>query len=104
MEFRHDGVTIHYATAGTGSPILFLHGLGGRLENWSQQMATFSRTHQAIAIDLPGHGRSEGREIDFLDYWQSIEGLLDHLGLESATLCGLRTAGFDGRPQSPRDR
>lgn len=90
MDFRHDGVSIHYVTAGEGDPILFLHGLGGRHENWSHQVASFSRTHRAIAIDLPGHGRSGGgRAISFLDYWRSIEALLDHLELESVTLCGL---------------
>jgi pimeloyl-ACP methyl ester carboxylesterase len=88
MEVRHDGVVIHYVTAGKGNPILFLHGLGGRLENWSLQIAEFRQTRRVIAVDLSGHGRSSGREISFLDYWRWIEALLDHLGLESATLCG----------------
>lgn len=89
MFFRHDDTAIHYVTAGSGAPLLFLHGLGGRVENWVHQMAAFSETHRVIAIDLPGHGRSEGRDIGFRDYWRFIEALLDHLGLADATLCGL---------------
>lgn len=89
MNFRHDGTEIHYVAAGRGEPVLFLHGLGGRVENWVHQIALISKTRQAIAIDLPGHGRSEGREISFLDYWRTIEALLDHLELPDVTLCGL---------------
>ncbi len=89
MRFSHDGHQIHYVAAGQGAPVLFLHGLGGRVENWVHQIAFVSKTHQAIAIDLPGHGRSEGREVSFLEYWRSIEALLDHLEVSSVTMCGL---------------
>ena len=89
MYFSHDGNRIHYVAVGQGAPVLFLHGLGGRVENWVHQIAFVSKTHQAIAIDLPGHGRSEGRDVSFLDYWRTIEALLDHLDLPAVTLCGL---------------
>jgi len=96
MHFGHDGNRIHYAAAGEGRAVLFLHGLGGRVENWTHQIAFVSKTHRAIAIDLPGHGRSEGREVSFLDYWRTIEALLDHLDLPSAILCGLSKGARTG--------
>lgn len=89
MRFVHDGREVHYVAVGQGQPVVLLHGLGGRADNWVHQLQFLSKTHQAIAIDLPGHGRSEGRDVCFLDYWRTIEALLDHLGLEEATLCGL---------------
>lgn len=89
MIFEHDGVSIHYVSAGEGQPLVFLHGLGGQLENWINQIAHFAKTHHVIALDLPGHGRSGGGEIGFLDHWRSLDALLDHLGLTNAVICGL---------------
>ncbi len=89
MIYDHDTGPIHYVTAGEGPPLVFLHGLGGQLENWTHQIAGFAKTHRVIAPDLPGHGRSGGEEIGFLDHWRSLEALLDHLGLARVVLCGL---------------
>jgi hypothetical protein len=35
-----------------------------------------------LAIDLPGHGRSEGRDASFDRYWDAIHALCDHLDIE----------------------
>lgn len=87
--FTHEGRSLHYTLEGEGPPLLFVHGLGGNAENWVLQRAAFAPTHQVIAIDLPGHGRSEGREVPFPLYWQAIRGLCDHLGIERLSICGL---------------
>lgn len=96
MEFGHDGHAIRYVTAGHGKPLLFLHGLGGRLENWVHQMDAFARGHRVIAVDLPGHGRSGGREVSFLEYWRTLEALLDHLDLANVAICGLSKGARTG--------
>ena len=72
MIFEHDGVSIHYVSAGEGQPLVFLHGLGGQLENWINQIAHFAKTHHVIALDLPGHGRSDGGEIGFLVFVNTV--------------------------------
>lgn len=42
-----------------GVPILFVHGNGGSSEQWKAQLEHFrGRGHRAVAIDLPGFGRS----------------------------------------------
>jgi pimeloyl-ACP methyl ester carboxylesterase len=43
---------------GDGRPIVFVHGLGGRAENWRPQLDTLGRSHHVLAVDLPGFGRS----------------------------------------------
>ena len=80
---------IHYKCEGAGEPLLFIHGLGGNVENWILQRSAFAATHRVLAIDLPGHGRSQGREVPFTEYWRAIEGLCDHLAIEAASICGL---------------
>jgi len=58
--------TIHYHTAGrheswVGRRVLYVHGTGCNGEVWLPHMAEISDAHTAVAIDLPGHGRSPGR-------------------------------------------
>lgn len=87
--FIHDGCRLHYTQEGAGPALLLLHGLGGNTENWILQRQAFADSHRVLAIDLPGHGRSEGKDISFLDYWTAIGALLDHLEIERTAICGL---------------
>jgi sigma-B regulation protein RsbQ len=87
--FRHDGRTLRYTLEGAGQALLFVHGLGGRAENWLLQRAVFAPVRRVIAIDLPGHGRSEGRDVSFDRYWEAIYALCDHLHIERIAICGL---------------
>lgn len=44
---------------GRGVPIVFVHGNGGNAEQWRAQLDHFrAHGHRALAIDLPGFGRS----------------------------------------------
>ena len=52
------GSGVAYREAGTGLPIVFLHGMGGGAASWDFQLEEFSRTHRAIAWDMPGYGGS----------------------------------------------
>ncbi|MCP4656957.1 MAG: alpha/beta fold hydrolase [bacterium] len=40
-------------------PLVFVHGLAGRLEHWSAQLTALGPARCGIAIDLPGHGGSD---------------------------------------------
>lgn len=55
-----DGTRIHYKVVGRGRPtIVFLHGLGGDMNVWREQVAALHTRARLILIDLPGHGDSE---------------------------------------------
>lgn len=45
--------------AGTGSPLLLLHGLGASKVSFVPTMAAMAADHEVHALDLPGFGRSE---------------------------------------------
>ncbi|OLP52967.1 alpha/beta hydrolase [Rhizobium rhizosphaerae] len=47
-----------YAVAGSGAPLVLIHGVGMRLEAWAPQIAALSERFEVIALDLPGHGES----------------------------------------------
>ncbi|MEM9557366.1 MAG: alpha/beta fold hydrolase [Acidobacteriota bacterium] len=42
--------------------VLFVHGLGGMLEQWAPQLAALPPSVHGLAVDLPGHGRSDRPE------------------------------------------
>jgi len=56
-----DGLRIRYARRGAaeGTPVLFVHGFGGDLDNWLFNIDAIGEKHPVIALDLPGHGQSE---------------------------------------------
>jgi pimeloyl-ACP methyl ester carboxylesterase len=41
-----------------GTPIVFVHGMGGSTATWRAVMDLLARRHHVLAVDLPGHGAS----------------------------------------------
>ncbi|MFH0297423.1 alpha/beta hydrolase [Bradyrhizobium sp. 31Argb] len=87
--FIHDGRRLHYTLEGAGPALLFVHGLGGNADNWMLQRLAFAATHRVVGLDMPGHGRSEGRGVPFDRYWEAILALTEHLKIERIAICGL---------------
>ncbi len=54
------------------SPIVFIHGAGGSHQVWLQQLRILGRRRKAIAIDLPGHGDSNGSGADRIEVYRDI--------------------------------
>ncbi|HLZ62645.1 MAG TPA: alpha/beta hydrolase [Ktedonosporobacter sp.] len=52
------GQHLHYRTAGTGSPLVLLHGYGTSSYVWQRVLPYLARQHQVFMVDLPGHGHS----------------------------------------------
>lgn len=53
---------VHYFDSGSGdAALVFLHGWGGRAEQWREQRP-LATGHRALFLDLPGHGRSDVSE------------------------------------------
>lgn len=51
-------VDLAYSEAGSGSPLVLIHGLGGSQADWPLQMPLFAQHYRTIAVDLRGHGQS----------------------------------------------
>jgi pimeloyl-ACP methyl ester carboxylesterase len=47
-----------FAKAGRGFPLVLLHGLGASSFSWRENIGPLSRHYQALALDLPSHGRT----------------------------------------------
>ncbi|MYE82772.1 MAG: alpha/beta fold hydrolase [Gammaproteobacteria bacterium] len=56
-----DGLRIHYERhGGAGDAIVFVHGYGGAMEDWSHQVREFAPDHRVLVFDHRGHGASDG--------------------------------------------
>jgi len=47
------------------TPLLILHGLGGSIESWTNNIAFLSTKFRIIALDLPGFGLSDKPKISY---------------------------------------
>ena len=60
-----DGIRTSYMEEGSGTPILFVHGLAGYKENWEYNVPEFGKRFRAIALDLPGFGHTERPDVPY---------------------------------------
>jgi pimeloyl-ACP methyl ester carboxylesterase len=90
MFIELNGVRHHYVSKGEGPPVVLIHGLGGTLHYWYGVMENLSLHHHVVALDLRGHGRSDGTKGQFtIDTWaQDVEALISALELPPLTLVG----------------
>lgn len=82
--------------AGEGPPVVLLHGLGATKASFLPTVAALSRSHRAIAIDLPGFGDSDKPLTGAYDarfFARAVVALLDTLGFERAHLVGNSMGG-----------
>lgn len=55
-----DGVSIHYFSGGSGSPLVLVHGLGSSAAvEFYFNLEALAANRRVLAIDLPGFGRSD---------------------------------------------
>jgi 3-oxoadipate enol-lactonase len=84
-----DGNTMHYVSYGEGPPVVFVHALGGSANAWHGVMQAMKQHHHCIAMDLRGHGRSQGRGKFSIEGWaRDVQKLIHHLELPAVTLVG----------------
>jgi pimeloyl-ACP methyl ester carboxylesterase len=88
--------TLSTVQAGTGEPVLLLHGLGATKASMLTSVAALGRGFRAIAVDLPGFGDSDKPlrgAYDAAFFARGIVALLDALELDSAHVVGNSMGG-----------
>jgi pimeloyl-ACP methyl ester carboxylesterase len=91
-----DGQPLHYLRAGSGPPLLLLHGLLGGAFCWRLNVDAFSRRRTIFALDLPGLGACDApRHLDCSmgAQAQRVLSLLEKLKLENVDVVGSSWGG-----------
>jgi pimeloyl-ACP methyl ester carboxylesterase len=90
------GARVNYVEIGTGEPIVFIHGISGSWQNWLENLPHFGRGRRAIALDLPGFGKSPMPEweISMQAYGRLLHDFCAKLGIADATLVGNSMGGL----------
>ncbi|SRR6266496_2296428 len=88
---ENDGAQIWYATFGSGSPVILLHGGLGHGGNWADQVpALVDNGYRAIVIDSRGHGRStrDAKPYSYELMATDVLAVMDELQIERAAFVG----------------
>ncbi|MFC6356126.1 alpha/beta fold hydrolase [Luethyella okanaganae] len=88
------GASLYYETAGGASSpaLLLIHAGIASLRMWDPQVDTLARDHYVIRFDTRGFGQTSQSDVEFSNRADAL-GLLDHLGVERATLIGCSRGG-----------
>ncbi|MSQ11296.1 MAG: alpha/beta fold hydrolase [Dehalococcoidia bacterium] len=96
------GIKTHCLIAGSGPPLVLLHGVGSSVVAWTENLLPLAEHFTVYALDLPGHGDSEKPEMAYTlpaasrfmtDFLDAIDAPRAHLAGESlGGLITLKTA------------
>ncbi len=103
--FKYKSFNVFYRTAGSGTPLILLHGFGEDGEVWQQQVAALSSTAFVITPDFIGSGKSvlspedftaeDIKQLNSLEFQaDAIKALLQHLNINQCIMLGHSMGGY----------
>lgn len=73
LDWHWQGHRIRYTVAGTGKPLLLIHGFGASIGHWKKNIPVLANAgYKVFALDLLGFGGSDKAPLNYtLELWQS---------------------------------
>jgi pimeloyl-ACP methyl ester carboxylesterase len=89
------GIRTRVLEAGSGFPLILLHGTGGHAETYARNIGALSRHFRVIAMDMVGHGYSDRHDGDYTmdTFANHVYGLIDAIGADQVFLSGESLGG-----------
>lgn len=86
---------MHYRRAGSGFPVLLLHGGANDSSDWIETMSIFSKDFSLYAPDLVGYGLSDRKDAGYClsDFTEATLALMQILGLGNMFMVGHSLGG-----------
>lgn len=88
---------VHYFVGGKGPPLVLVHGVAMRAEDWAPLLRELKQRHRVYAPDLLGYGESDKpREADYSVATQAelVRGFMDAMGLGKPDVAGVSMGGW----------
>jgi pimeloyl-ACP methyl ester carboxylesterase len=97
-EAEVNGIKVHYAIYGQGSPVIFLHGGLANTNYWGNQVPAVAAHHTVILMDSRGHGRStrDTRPYGYDLMADDVVAFMDYLKIPKADIVGWSDGGILG--------
>ncbi|GHO84630.1 alpha/beta fold hydrolase [Dictyobacter formicarum] len=93
-----NSVELAYEDHGIGIPLIFLHAFPLNRHMWDKQITVLlaEQRYRLVAPDWRGFGESSlyGNLSTMEMFADDLAGLMDHLGMQQAVLCGLSMGGY----------
>jgi len=90
------GISVRYVDVGTSQNVaLLLHGLGGSIESWINNIKEMSQSLRVVAVDLPGFGMSDKPKISYtIKFYEEFAiQFLERLQISRASIVGSSLGG-----------
>jgi pimeloyl-ACP methyl ester carboxylesterase len=92
------GVELDHRLAGSGEPLLLVHGIGSTWRVWKPVLAQLEDRHEVLSVDLPGFGYSQalppGTKPTIAALTDALERALDAVGWDRPQVVGNSLGGW----------
>ncbi len=89
-------VTLHYEDQGSGTPVLFIHGVWMSSRFFTPQLDGLSDRCRVLSLDMRAHGQSahvhSGHTV--AQYARDVHAFIEHMGLSEVVLAGWSMGAF----------
>lgn len=92
-----NGITMFYKKAGSGTPVILLHGNGENHSIFDRLIPKLAENHTVYAIDSRNHGQtSKVKTLSYDEMAQDVAALIQKLGIEKPMVYGFSDGGIVG--------
>jgi pimeloyl-ACP methyl ester carboxylesterase len=88
-----NGTRLYYEVAGSGHPLVLIHGSTLDTRMWDNQFETFAQHYTVVRYDVRGFGKSALPTGESYARPDDLKGLLDYLDIAHASVLGLSMGG-----------
>ena len=88
-----NGTHLYYEQAGSGHPLVLIHGFTLNTQMWEGQFSVFAQNYRVIRFDMRGSGQSAMPTEEPFTEVDDLLALLDALGVSHAIVLGLSRGG-----------
>ena len=95
-QYDAGGVNTRVIEAGTGEPVVLLHGLTGHAESWARNILPLAQHFRVLAVDMIGHGLTDKPDRPYLlpAFVGHLRDLVRAAGVGDAHLVGQSLGGW----------